>query len=253
VFAASDFWNKKLPSEWSEQEIDQMKTKSPWAKKIRGEGSFGGRNGASSMDRAGSKGSFGGMSGADSNGIGGGGGGRGGGSRGGGGNMGAPMAAPEGPEVVIRWESAAPVLEATKFKLPPPLADHYAVSITGLPPQALSLFFSGRGGRNRGGSDGAPSPEAEQQPPEDPAAAAKARQDRLLHAASLTAKNKDPQTADVVLQTNDKQTLIFGFQKAGFPLAPNYKDVEFVLKLGAMTFKAKFEPKEMMYKGAFTV
>jgi hypothetical protein len=256
LFAASDFWNKKEPDDWSEQEREALKTKSPWAKKIRGEGGFGGRGGgrSSSMDSSGSKGSFGGMSGADSNGIstGGGGGRRGGG--GGGGDMGAAPA-PQGPEVVIRWESAAPVLAATKFQLPPALAGHYAISITGLPPQLLAMVLNGRGGRGRGreGAESGAPPDAEAQPPADPAAEAKARQDRLLHAATLSAKNKDPQTADTVLQTADKQTIIFGFLKANLPIAPTDKDLEFNLKFGPMTFKAKFEPKEMMYKGALTV
>src|ERR1700722_1801934 len=71
LFAASDFWNKKDPDEWSDQERETLKTKSPWARKIHGEGGFGGRGSGrgSSMDSSGSKGSFGGMSGADSNGI----------------------------------------------------------------------------------------------------------------------------------------------------------------------------------------
>jgi hypothetical protein len=250
LFAASDFWNKKDPDEWSDQERETLKTKSPWAKKIHGEGGFGGRGGGrgSSMDGGGSRGGGGGgMSGG------------GGGKRGGGGGGGEDMSAapaPLGPEVVIRWESATPVLAATKFQLPSALADHYAVSVTGLPPQLLAIVLSGRGGRGGGrgrGEDGAPPPEAEAQPPADPAAEAKARQDRLLHAASLSAKNKDTQTADTVLQTADKRTIIFGFLKANLPLAPTDKDVEFNLKFGPTTFKAKFEPKEMMFKGALTV
>src|SRR5665213_2401202 len=85
AFGASDFWNKKDPAEWSEKERDDLKTKSPWAKKVHGEGGGGRRGGGSdSMDRSGSKGTFGGMSGADSNGISEGGG-RGGGRGGGGG------------------------------------------------------------------------------------------------------------------------------------------------------------------------
>ena len=258
LFAASDFWNKKDAAEWSDQEKDTLKTKSPWAKKIHGERGFGGGRGGGrgdSMSSGGSKGSFGGMSGAESNGISAGGGGGGRGSRGGGGDMGGSAPAPQGPEVVIRFESAAPILAATKLELPAALADHYAVSITGLPPQLVSMMLSGRGGRGRGrGRDGAQEapPEAEQ-PPADPAAEAKARQDRVLHAASLSAKNKDPQAADSVMQTADKQTIIFGFAKASLPIGPADKDLEFILRAGPMEFKAKFEPKEMMYKGALAL
>src|SRR5579885_815442 len=128
LFAASDFWNKKESAQWTPQEIEILKTKSPWAKKVHGEiaggaGRFGGGSGGAGGEGGGSRGGFGGdISGADSNGGGGGGGGRRGG-RGGGGDAGGGgfAAVPQGPEVVIRWESAAPVLEATKFKLPEPL------------------------------------------------------------------------------------------------------------------------------------
>jgi hypothetical protein len=32
LFAASDFWNQKIPSDWSSAEIQQLLNKSPWAK-----------------------------------------------------------------------------------------------------------------------------------------------------------------------------------------------------------------------------
>jgi hypothetical protein len=254
LFAASDFWNKKEAAEWTPQEIEALKTKSPWAKKVHGEGG-GGYGGPSSMNRSGSAGTFGGMSGAENNGIGGGGGrggGGGGGGRGGGGDrdFGPGPATPQGPEVVIRWESATPVLSATKFQLPAPLAEHYAVSITGLPPAQLAMAVAGRGGMGRGRSS-----EGDQQPapPPDPQAEAKARQERLLHAATLTAKGHDPQNADLVMQTADKETLIFGFLKSSLPLTANDKDVEFAMKAGFAVYKAKFQPKEMLYKGALSV
>jgi len=253
LFAASDFWNKKDAAEWTPQEIESLKTKSPWAKKVHGEMS-GGSGGPSSMNRSGSAGTFGGMSGADSNGIGGGGGrgGGGGGSRGGGGGDrdSGPGPAAQGPEVVIRWESAAPVLGATKFQLPAPLADHYAVSITGVPPAQLAMVVAGRGGIGRGRN-----PEGEQPPapPADPQAEAKARQERLLHSVTLTAKGHDPQTPDLVMQTSDKDTLIFGFAKSSLPLTASDKDVEFAMRAGFTVYKAKFQPKEMLYKGALSV
>ncbi len=199
---------------------------------------------------------------AESNGISsGGGGGRGGGRGGGGGSSdgGGFSSAPQGPEVVIRWENAEPMLAATKFQLPPSLANHYAISITGLPPQMLAMVMMGSrqgGGRGRG-RDGkapdAPPTDAAPATPEEQAAQAKARQDRLLHAVTLTARGRDPQVADTAMQTSDKQTIIFGFSKDAFPIAANDKDLEFAMKTGLMTIKAKFEPKEMIYKGALTV
>jgi hypothetical protein len=200
------------------------------------------------------------MSDGEGGGMGGGRGGGGGGSRGGGGGSegGGFSAAPQGPEVVIRWENAEPMLAATKFQLPPNLANHYAIGITGLPPQMLAMVLNGRQGGGRGRSrDGksaeAPPADAAPATPEEQAAQAKARQDRLLHSVTLTAKGRDPQSADVVLMTSDKQTIIFGFPKEAFPLAATDKDVEFAMKTGVMTIKAKFEPKEMVYKGALTI
>jgi hypothetical protein len=194
AFAASDFWNKKDSSAWSSEEMEQLKTRSPWARKIRAEmagGRGGGRGGAGSggadsMDSSGSKGTFGGMSGADSNGISVGGSGRGGG-----------------------------------------------------------------GGRGRGRDGGAPASEAS--PQEDPAARQKAMIDRLVQSATLTARGRDPQTADMVRQAYGNQTLIFGFSKQSFPLTAADKDVQFVIKLGPLLVKAKFEPKDMSYKGELSL
>ena len=33
-FAASDFWNKKKAAEWTDDEKNEIRTKSPWAKKL---------------------------------------------------------------------------------------------------------------------------------------------------------------------------------------------------------------------------
>jgi hypothetical protein len=256
ALAASDFWNKKEPDQWTAPERETLKTKSPWAKKVHGEMTGGGAG-----SRGGGEGGGGGRGGGGG-GRGGGGGGRGGGEGGEGGGGFSPQA---GPEVVVRWENAAPVLEVTKFQLPPNLQNHYAISVTGLPPQMLAMVINGRGGargggrRGRDGQPGAAQPaEAAQTPaapltPEEQAEQTKARQERLLHAVTLTAKGKDPQNADAVMQTSDKMTLIFGFPKDAIPLAATDKDIEFVMKAGAMTIKAKFEPKEMGYKGALAI
>ena len=83
----------------------------------------------------------------------------------------------------------------------------------------------------------------------DPAARQKQAIDKLLHAVTLTAKGRDPQTAVVVQQTKASGSLIFGFEKKSLPLTEADKDVQFVMKLGMVTAKAKFEPKEMMFEG----
>ncbi len=271
---AADFWNKKEPAEWSAQELDTLKTKSPWAKKVHGEmaagaGGGGSRGGGGGGGRGGGGGGFGGGEGGGSESGGGFGGGGGGGGRGGGGGGfgggegggGGGASVQQGPEVVVRWENADPIVAATKLQIPPQLADHYAISVTGLPQQMLMMAMNGggrgggrRGREGKGGDAQQPEPQPQApQTPEEQAALAKARQDRLLNSVTLSAKGKDPQHADLVMQTSDKQTTIFGFPKAVLPLAASDKDVEFVFHVGPMTIKAKFEPKEMIYKGALSL
>jgi hypothetical protein len=164
AFAASDFWNKKAPTDWTPQEIEVLKTKSPWAKKVHGEmagggggnrGGGGGGMGGGGGRGGGGGGMGGGMSEGGGGGMGGGGGRGGGGGMGGGGGEsgggGGFSAVQQGPEVVVRWENADPVLAATKLQLPPNLANHYAIGVTGLPPQMLAMALAGgRGGGRRG-------------------------------------------------------------------------------------------------------
>jgi len=157
--------------------------------------------------------------------------------------------------VIVRWENARPVLDATKIHLPPELESTYAISVTGLPPQLIAaLLASGGRGRGRGpeggaGREGGGPPPEMPAAPEDPAARQKAMVDRLLHSVTLVAKGKDPQNASLIRQTNNNETLIFGFPKKDLPLTAADKDVLFTMKLGGLSVKAKFEPKEMMYKG----
>jgi len=183
-------------------------------------------------------------------GVGGGGGAGGGGRSGGGADEiagGGSRGSVQGPEVVICWQTAKPIAEVTKVTLPASLDNHYAIGVTGLPPAMLIAPGRGRGrGRGRDGSAVVP------ETPEDPAAQQKAMIDRLKSSARMEAKGKDPATADLLLQTANKQTVIFGFPKEGFPLAVGDKEVVFTLKLMA-TFKAKFELKDMMYGGQLAV
>lgn len=248
LFGASDFWNRKEPAGWSAEEIEQLRTKSPWSKKVRA--TLSGRG--APRDRR-SVGGAGSMS-AESNGMRGGGGNGGLGDFGGGGgrggravgdsleNMAPGASAPQGPELIVRWESAAPLLEAEKTQLPPSLRNRYVISVTGVPPRVLAMLVSGGGGR-----------QGDAQQPPDPAAEAKARQERILHAVALSTKGHDPQAADTILQTSDKQTLLFGFPKQNLPIAAADKEIDFEMKFGVMTAKVKFATKEMLYKGALAL
>ncbi|MGD1071361.1 MAG: hypothetical protein ABSB15_14565 [Bryobacteraceae bacterium] len=239
AFGASDFWNRKQPSEWSVAEVEQLKIKSPWAKKVRGEMANSRAADGGRREGGGSRGG----SGLDmSTGVGIGMGSGMGGGMGGAGNRGGMDSSPEpsrnagvqGPEVLIRWENAQPLLDATKLTLPQALENHYAIGVTGVPPDMIAAFAQGHGG-------GA-----------DPAANQKAIIDRMRAGASLAVKGKDPVSSDHLMQTMDKQTMIFGFPKDALPLSAADKEVLFTLRLVAI-FKAKFELREMMYGGQLAV
>jgi hypothetical protein len=255
AFAASDFWNKKKATEWTEAEIKDMETKSPWAKKVHGEmptgnptvGSLGG-GGRGSRGGGGGVAEEGGDSGGGAD-IGGGGGGGGGGRGGrGGGGGGAPVGGgPQAPDIVVRWESAQPMLDATKLTLPSVLDNHYAIGVIGLPPGMLAAAARGGGrrGRGRGENEGGAAPP-------DPEAQQRAAVEKIKAAATLSAKGRDPVSADKLLQTSAQDTIIFSFPKESFPIAASDKEIVFTLKLSA-TWKAKFELKEMIYNGQLAV
>ena len=266
AFAASDFWNKKKPAEWTEQEIQELRTKSPWAKKVDADVS-GGRGGG-----AGGGGGEGGGGGGGGRGGGGGGGGRGGGGgvapAGGGG--GAPATTLE-----ILWQSAKPVLDAHPIKFPEKLDNHYLLAVTGVSPMviAATVMGGGRGG-GRGGSGGGRGdrgggrdggggrPEAANSG--TPAGQGQAfggnptaggadpaqpvdQMAPLKRGTTLLVKGKAPQNADIVMAMNNNAVLVFGFSKDVLNLTVADKEVEFDLKLSGLTAKAKFNLKDMMY------
>ena len=157
--------------------------------------------------------------------------------------------------MTIRWETAAPIQAATRLELPEAFAALYGISVTGIPPQMLVMALSGgggrgrgRGGRDGGGREGVGAP-PENQPPVDPAVRQKEMVAKLMQAVTLTAKGRDPQVAVTVLQTKTSQALIFGFERKSLKLTEADKDILFTIKLGMVTAKAKFDPKDMMFDG----
>jgi hypothetical protein len=122
--ASAGFWNKKDPSEWTEDEVQILLTQSPWAKQAttivepgpRGTPSAGAGSGAT---------------GVGVNGIGLGPGGR--QEKQDTGNTNAP---PPFQGVVV-WESAQTILDARKKPLPKEFKDHYTLSISGIPSRQI--------------------------------------------------------------------------------------------------------------------
>jgi hypothetical protein len=196
ALAASDFWNKKKPSEWTEQEQLELITKSPWSKQIDAQ-ILGNGLGTSAAGEAA-----------------------------------IPTASLE-----VVWQSAQAISDAHPLKFPDTLNGHYLIAVTGIPGQALNAALQGNGGRSGGGAgSGTPAP------PADPNAG-------LKRGATLTAKGKAVPNADVVVSMNKSTTILFGFSKGALPLTAADREVDFELKLGGLSGKARFILKDMMYNG----
>jgi hypothetical protein len=261
ALAASDFWNKEKPADWTDQQKEEIRIKSPWAKKVDAGMSGGGGGGRGGGGGEGGRGGGGGEGGGGE----GGGGGR--GSRGGGGgNSVLPPGNVGGGQSVsleIVWESAKPIMDAHPLALPPKLNDHYVIGVKGIPQQVLNAAMmnrGARGGSGRGGGRGSgdqaegAAPEAAASAgapatPPDPTAG-------LKRGATLLVKGKDAANADIVMamsQGTPNMTVLFGFVRDSLRLTEENKEVDFELKLGGLSAKAKFTLKDMMYNGSLAL
>ncbi|MGD0359620.1 MAG: hypothetical protein ABSC93_02055 [Bryobacteraceae bacterium] len=225
----SEFWNKKDPSEWSSEEIDKLKTRSPWAKPVnialRQSGSGG--NGTGGYPGGGGGYPGGGGSGYP------GGGGMGGGGRGRrGGGMGPAAVEYHG---VVRWVSAKPIQAALKSPIPENLANAYVISVSGIP-----IVTGDRQRTEDSDSDNG----AAKGPSQDVL-------DRIKNLTYLEPKGKSPaqpstvQAGSVGFETN---VLLFGFPHDVLQLTAEDKEVSFTTQLGRLEVKTKFNLKEMMYR-----
>ena len=218
----SEFWNKKDPSQWSSDEIEKLKTKSPWAKSV-----------TVSLRQSGSSGGNGSGAGYPGGGMGGGGmggGGMGRGRRGGG--MGGP--APIQYHGVVRWVSAKPIQEALKSPIPDGLANDYVISVSGIP---IVTGDSQRSDDGDSGTSGAKGPSQDVL-------------ERIKNLTYLEPKGKSPaqpgtvQPGSAGFETN---VLLFGFSHEVLQLTPQDKEVSFTTQLGKLEIKTKFDVKDMMY------
>lgn len=210
---SSDFWNKKDPSEWSGDEINQLTSKSPWAKEV----------GANAVAPGGQGGGYGG----------GGGGGMGGGRRNRGG-MGMPSQNFKG---TIRWESAKPVMDALKAPLAEAFANHYVISVTGFP-------VTGTGSRRqRSDTDDS---NASMQDVLD-------HLKGVTFLQPKDKRDVQPGVVQQPTSGSYGTTILFGFSKEVLTLTPEDKEVTFVTEFGRLNLKAKFTLKEMLYHGELAV
>ena len=215
LLCAADQWKDKKPSDWTSKDAARLLANSPWAKKASVE-----------MDFSRTGGGPGGM------------GGPGGGPPGGegppGGDMGGPGEMPQ-PEIIVRWESAAPVRaadarveDANASKIAALAQDFYVISITGGP-----MILGGR-------------PPQEGQNRSQPDFGRIER--RLLQTASLHLKGQEviaPDKVEVLEDAEGIKTLLL-FPRSREIRAED-KEVTLVLTLGPMQVKARFVLKDMVY------
>jgi len=196
LFAATEFWNAKDPSAWTEEEIVLLTSKSPWA-----------REAVPSIRNADDP-TGGSVLGESS-----------------GGRMGrrrTPV------KVIVRWESAQPILDALRAPLAADFEGHYVVSVTNLP--FADARRAGRGGETT---------------PDDSL-------DRIQNGATLEVQGKDPAEAGIARRTRIG-SILFGFSKDQLRLTASDGDIVFALNTQQLTLKTKFEAKAMIYHGKLAV
>jgi hypothetical protein len=115
-------------------------------------------------------------------------------------------------EVIVIWESGRPLVDTLKSRFPSDFANHYVLGVNDLP----------------AGS------------PKRPVVVENMR-------ASLQAKGKGTVDAGAVQKLQN--VVLFGFSKELLPLTAADKDVVFSLETEQYSIRARFDPKEMIYKG----
>lgn len=189
LLAASGFWNKKNPADWTSDEILQLATRSPWATKARVLPKPGRDKGSTQTvapDVAGGRG-----------------GGRGTGPE--------PLVAVE--EVTVVWESAPPLVDVLRTTFPSDFANHYVIGVHDLPapPKGQSVT-------------------------------------RENLSATLT-RGRDSVDAGAIDTIRGRTVVIFGFSKELLPLGLQDKEVTFSMVAEPYSVRARFDLKEMRYRG----
>jgi hypothetical protein len=218
--AANDFWNRRPAAEWTSAEIVQLLSVSPWARSINialpGTGLAAGA--ADPSQQAGQRDpttTAGGARGPDI-------------------TESRRKSGPPKGHLVVRWESAAPVREALRTRLPAEFDGHYVVSVEGIDPSMLVRPNTKDGSL--------------------PEITVEDQLSRLREGARLEVKGKESLAAGVVDFTGRfRYTWRFGFSKELLTLEPADRDLGFSIKAGSVRFRADFAIKEMMYRGALAV
>jgi hypothetical protein len=245
---ASDFWNKKDPSQWTGDEIDQLTTKSPWAKQVTAQYAPGSNNGGYGQQGGGSPRNGGGGMGGPGIGIGG----IGIGMPRRGGGMGRPGGGyPQSSNYkgTVRWESAQPILDALKTPLPEAFAKRLVIGVRDIP-----LISDNRRQQTQNPDDTDQDSPKLSRNDSDESNGNKRVLDDLKVMTSLTPKGKESAQPDVVQQMTPGGTyFLFGFSKMFLDFGKKDHEVEFTTQMGKLIVKAKFDPSEMIYHGNLAV
>jgi hypothetical protein len=178
ALGATDFWNRKSAQEWTEQEIRQLITKSPWAQDARVDPK---KDVTSPIPETAQS-----AGGPDK-----------------------PVIGERAATMTVCWDSARPVLDALGNFLPPGFGAHYVIGVD--------------------------DPGREIEP--------------LKISSALSAKGKEPVQAGTAVRGRDGATVFFGFSKDLLPLTVRDKEVLFSLDTDRIALRARFQPKEMIYRG----
>jgi hypothetical protein len=241
---AADFWNKKDPSQWTGEEIDELTSKSPWAKPVTAQFAPGANNGGNGQG-GGYPRSGGGMGGP---GIGIGGIGIGMPRRGGMGRPGGGYPQQSNYKGTVRWESAQPILDALKTPLPEVFANRYVIAVRDIP-----LLRNQQRSQQNPDDTEQDSPKLST-PDSDDSSLSNRDLDDLKIMTSLQPKGKESAQAGVVQQMTPGGTyFLFGFSKDFLDFGRKDHEIIFSTQLGKLIVRAKFDPSEMLYHGNLAV
>ena len=220
LFAAADFWNRKPVGEWTSAEIVQLLAASPWARTLNIAVAVGGiaAGAANPALQSGQRDP----------------------STSAGGAPPPPLedrkrrSGPARGSVVVRWESAPPVRDALRTRLPEEFADHYVISVEGIDTSMLVRPNSRDG-------------EAPDLSPEEQAS-------RLKDGARLAVKGRDSLPAGVIDAIGRvRRTWRFGFARELLPISASDRDLVFSIKAGGVRFQVDFKVQDMRYKGTLAL
>jgi hypothetical protein len=152
------------------------------------------------------------------------------------GGMGRPGAGGQSYKGTVLWESAKPIVLAKKTEIPKEFANHYVISVSGFPLN---------GGSRR----------QYQSQSEDSSQSTQDMLDRLKQVTFLEPKGRRDAQPGVVQQpvTGSYGSVWFGFDRDFLNLKAEDKEASFTTQFGQLTVKAKFNLKDMVFKGDLAV